>query len=245
MDKKLTKKEKKELRKQEHIEAFNKEVANQQKKKWGIIGGVVVLSVSLLGLLIWKLSEPPKPQPGQIIPELSRDHITDISGVTYNSNPPSSGAHFASWAKRGAYQYIISDGYLLHALEHGYIVLSYNCGPKAPKIDSLTYKKGDPLTTTTVDPKAAMAPFTPDSAPKKEDDLPKEFTSSSCKQLVTQLSKFLDQYQRIVIVPRTNLDTAIAATAWGHIEKMNSFDETKLRTFIDAFHNAGPEQTME
>lgn len=245
MDQKLTKKERKEQRKQEQQEAFHKELVNQQKKKWAIIGGVVVFTVALFGLLIWKLSEPAKPQPGQAVAELSRDHISDIGGVTYNSNPPTSGPHFEAWAKRGAYPYALSDGYLLHSLEHGYIVLSYNCGLKASKVDTLTYKKGDLLTTTSIDPKSPMVSFTPESAPKQVSTLPQEFSSASCKQLITNLSKFLDQYQRIVIVPRTNLDTPIAVTAWGHIEKMNSFDEKKLRDFIEAFHNAGPEKTME
>jgi hypothetical protein len=48
----------------------------------------------------------------------------------YNSNPPTSGIHYAADLKSGLYtendlQY--PEGYLVHNLEHGYVIFWYNC----------------------------------------------------------------------------------------------------------------------
>jgi len=46
-------------------------------------------------------------------------------------------------------------------------------------------------------------------------------------------------------VPRQNKDAAIALTAWGWLDKMDTFDEERIRKFIDAWRDKGPERTME
>ena len=219
--------------------------------KWITIGSIALV-VGILGIFIWSDSKnalQPKAVTGKAqgksVQELGRNHVTDISGINYNSNPPTSGTHFPIWAKRGVYKQVLSDGMLIHSLEHGYVVISYNCGPKAPVVNSLTYKKGDPLTKLTDKLYSTMQPISPESAPKVEVKLLDSFSSASCKQLVTNLSMFLKEYQRVVIVPRINLDSQIALTAWGKIDKMDKFDENRIRAFIDAYHNKGPEQTIE
>jgi len=219
--------------------------------KWITIGSIALV-VLILGLFIWNDSKnalQPKPVTGKAqgksIKELGRNHVTDISGLTYNSNPPTSGTHFPEWAKRGVYDRVISAWYLIHSLEHGYVVVSYNCGTKAPVVNSITYTSGDPLTKLNDQVYAKMQPVTPETEPAAEVKLPEAFSSPQCKQLVYKLSNFLKEYQRVVIIPRFNLDTQIAVTAWGKIDKMDSFDENRLRAFIDAYHNKGPEQTVE
>src|SRR3989338_6969063 len=91
---------------------------------------IVVVSLAVAVFLGWLIVASSKPLPGQKIADLGRDHVTDISDVTFNSNPPTSGTHFPIWAKRGVYDRVLSDGYLSHSLEHGYIILSYNCEKK-------------------------------------------------------------------------------------------------------------------
>ncbi len=209
-----------------------------------VFGVVVIFVINESGNALQPKKVTQKDQ-AKTLKDLGRDHIADISGITYNSNPPTSGSHFALWTKRGVYSQILSDGYLLHALEHGYIVMSYNCGQKTKAVSALTYKKGDPLTELKANKNGVMTPFSPEEAPKKEGDLPKEFSSQGCKDLVAKLSGFLKEYQRIVIVPRVNLDTTVALTAWTKIDKMDTFDEERIRAFIAAYHNKGPEQTME
>lgn len=58
---------------------------------------------------------------------LSRDHIEDISDFTYNSNPPTSGDHLEDPAEAGFYTEQVGDGNLIHSLEHGYIIINYDC----------------------------------------------------------------------------------------------------------------------
>jgi len=257
-EKKLTKKELKELRKQEREQQELQQKASSAKKKWFVIGVVVMIVVGVIGLVIYKANQPPAPLPGTTIKELGREHVTDIYGVKYTSNPPTSGAHFALWAKRGVYDRILSDGYLLHSLEHGYIVISYNC-EKLPKPQSWipqawahegeevtdTGTSSTPLMHMDLPQDGSMGAFTPQNPPAVEVKLPDSFSSTSCKALVKNLSTFLDDYDRIVIVPRLNLDSPVALTAWGRIEKFQKFDKIKMNEFITAFHNAGPEQTAE
>ena len=218
-----------------------------------IVIGLVVLVLLVIGAIGWTVANPPKkaqdynPQDlkAQTVKDLGRTHITDIAGQQYASNPPTSGSHFPLWAKRGVYTELISDGYLIHSLEHGYIVISYNCGPKG----SSTYqvlKSGDKLSKMEGDVNdTSMRPITPDTMPKEEVPLPESFKSAACQALVKDLSQFLDTYQRIVIAPRPNMDAKIALTAWDKIDKMDTFDKSRITAFIEAFHNKGPEQTVE
>lgn len=259
-EKKLTKKELKELRKQEREQQEREQTAAATKKKWFIIGAVVVAAVGILGILIYKANEPPKPLPGTAVKDLGRDHVSDIYGVKYASNPPTSGPHFVIWAKRGVYDRVLSDGYLIHSLEHGYIVMSYNCEklPKPVSLISQAYahedddvsdngekKSFEPLMHMELPEDGSVAAFTPTDPPAVEVALPESFSSASCKDLVKNLSTFLDSHDRIVIVPRVDMDTPIALTAWGRIQKFDAFDREKMNEFIEAFHNKGPEQTME
>lgn len=218
-----------------------------------IVIGLVVLVLLVIGAIGWTVANPPKKADSntakylkaQKVQELGRTHVTDISGIQYTSNPPTSGNHFPLWAKRGVYTELVSDGYLVHSLEHGYIVMSYNCGDKG----SGTYtplKKGDKLTVMEGDINdTSMRPITPNTMPKEEVPLPASFKSAECQALVKNLSQFLDTYQRIVITPRPNMDSRIALAAWGEIDKMDTFDKNRIDAFINAFHNKGPEQTVE
>ena len=55
----------------------------------------------------------------------------DSDPGTYNSDPPTSGPHYPEEAQAGFYDtniYQYPAGYLVHNLEHGYIIFWYNCG---------------------------------------------------------------------------------------------------------------------
>jgi len=54
-------------------------------------------------------------------------HVSSCSDVTYASNPPSSGNHYPTWAKFKAYSAPVPWGFLVHSLEHGAVVMVYNC----------------------------------------------------------------------------------------------------------------------
>ena len=50
---------------------------------------------------------------------------------------------------------------------------------------------------------------------------------------------------RLIVVPRPNLDVPIALTAWTKLLKLETVNEDKMVDFIKEFHNRGPEKTME
>src|SRR3972149_2843298 len=93
------------------------------KKYSAWIIGLLILS----GLGYWVYTGVTKTLPGESVADIGAEHLTDIAEITYNSNPPTSGSHFPIWAKPGVYDRFISAGYFIHSLEHGYIVISYNC----------------------------------------------------------------------------------------------------------------------
>lgn len=56
----------------------------------------------------------------------SREHVPDGVTVEYNTVPASSGEHYNTPVRCGFYQEAIPDGRIVHNLEHGNIVVSYN-----------------------------------------------------------------------------------------------------------------------
>lgn len=54
-------------------------------------------------------------------------HVTECSPITYATNPPTSGEHYPIWARFRAYDHPIPRGYWVHNLEHGAVVVTYNC----------------------------------------------------------------------------------------------------------------------
>lgn len=84
------------------------------------------------------------PKTAKKIADLGRTHVKEGEIVKYNSNPPTSGPHYPEWKKPDIYTEPQEDGYLIHSLEHGYVILSYNCDAKpkdGSKVDCDTLKK--------------------------------------------------------------------------------------------------------
>lgn len=244
MDHDLSKKER--IRLKHEFEKAKVEQGDKTKRLFIWAGGIVVL-ISV-GILSWfflqKSTEPEKPKPGKEVADLGQQHVADTSGVKYNSNPPTSGHHFDVWAKKGVYSDVIADGHLIHSLEHGYVVLSYNCASKEES-EAFASSSAGLFDVTKLKADSKMSAFTPSNPPPQEIALPESFQTETCKKLVEQLSVFIEEFDRIIIVPRPQMESKIAVTAWNIIDMMNSFDEERVRSFIAAFHNAGPEKTAE
>ena len=103
------------------------------KIKKFVFPGILLI---LAGAGIWWFLAPSN-LPGEKVVELARDHIKDSDpDPEYNSNPPTSGPHSAVWTAPGFYESEKSDRNLIHSLEHGYVVVSYNCSVK-----ETSYKK--------------------------------------------------------------------------------------------------------
>jgi hypothetical protein len=60
-------------------------------------------------------------------PLMTTVHIPHFAPVVYNSNPPSSGPHYTTWANYQEYADPVDDRYLVHSLEHGAILFLYKC----------------------------------------------------------------------------------------------------------------------
>lgn len=55
------------------------------------------------------------------------NHLPVGTPIAYTSNPPSSGPHYPEWADFREYATTVPDGYLVHALEHGGVMIVYDC----------------------------------------------------------------------------------------------------------------------
>jgi len=92
-------------------------------------GGIGIAVIAVIGFFVW---QSVRPAAGESMPIMtSEPHIpTDSDPGQYNSDPPTSGYHFAEEAQGGFYDeniYTYPAGYLVHNLEHGYIIFWYNC----------------------------------------------------------------------------------------------------------------------
>ena len=57
----------------------------------------------------------------------SAAHVAVCSAISYPMNPPVYGDHYPVWAAYKSYSFPVPLGFLVHNLEHGAIVLLYNC----------------------------------------------------------------------------------------------------------------------
>jgi len=102
----------------------------KQKMTTNLIwGGIGVAVITILGIMLW---QGVRPAAGESIPVMvSSPHIPpDSDPGQYNSDPPTSGLHYAEEARAGFFDennYQFPAGYLVHNLEHGYVIFWYNC----------------------------------------------------------------------------------------------------------------------
>lgn len=153
-----------------------------------------IIVVLIGGISLWAYSWLNRPLLGELIEDMGRNHVAVGTAVEYNSNPPTSGPHYAEWTRGGIYDSAPDDGNLIHSLEHGYVIISYRDNGLKDKLVAIANALG---------------------------------------------------LKKLIVTPRENLDVPLALTAWTRILKLQSFDESQIRDFVDTFRNAGPEQTME
>lgn len=104
------------------------------------IGLVTILILAGGIFLVSKQDERlSKPLVGQEIKIEGKSHLSDGTQIRYNSNPPAGGNHYATTAHAGIYDTPPADGYLVHSLEHGAVILWYQ--PNLPKEDIEKLKK--------------------------------------------------------------------------------------------------------
>lgn len=235
----LTKRERKEFKKK----LDQKQWASEQRKKTFIKRGSIGLIIIIVGIAAWfVVRELNKPLPGQAVEDLGREHIPKEEWATYkyNSNPPTSGSHDADWIKAGIYSVPQGEGHLVHSLEHGYIIISYNCEKKFSIFNPPTGGQFSKVYAHEGEDEEAI-----ESSGSAE--LGDAWQSKECKDLKHKLSDLAEEQRvwKLIVVPRPQLDVPIAVTAWGRIDKLSSFDKDRIVSFINVFRDKGPEKTIE
>lgn len=135
----LTRKQRKTLERK----ARKAERAEQKKKDRharllrNVILGIVGIGLILMGYQAFLVKSPEEQAFEQAIEVVSLEdtveefpieganHITDGARAVYNTNPPTSGPHYAQPANWGFYDEPIPDERLVHNIEHGGIWISY------------------------------------------------------------------------------------------------------------------------
>lgn len=212
-------------------------------KKWIISGIIIVLIV--IAFLVWLFVESSKPLPGTKIDDLGRGHVQIGTEVTYNSNPPTSGKHYGDWVRAGVYDSERDDRNLVHSLEHGYVIMHYKCSEHSENSENQTISESDSQKEAT-----SGSLVSSDQSGTPSPSVPTEsgyLFSEVCKVRRDQLAKIYDSKgkHKLIVVPRPNLDTNFALTAWTYLDKFNDFDQSRIEKFIDAHIEQGPEHTME
>ncbi|TSC66079.1 MAG: hypothetical protein CEO21_269 [Microgenomates group bacterium Gr01-1014_80] len=213
--------------------------------KWIWIAGGIIISAAFLA---WLFIESTKPLPGQKqalecdnladfsklggedISDKCRAHVPAGTGVNYLTNPPTMGPHYADWVRAGVYSEPKDDRNMVHSLEHGYVILSFKCKVQSAKLGEAT-GSGEASGSGRMD------------------------TQAECDVRKTQLEGIFNKKgkKKLIVVPRPNLDTNFALTAWQYIDKfdpsagsgLSVSDMGRIEKFIDTHRDNGPEKTME
>ena len=87
---------------------------------------------------VFSQTDSPSPCPQRVEPAIrllmpdevaimpTRNHVSEGQTVIYSTTPPTSGDHWGRWADCGFYPNGLPDELIVHNLEHGNIVVSYN-----------------------------------------------------------------------------------------------------------------------
>jgi hypothetical protein len=103
------------------------QVRQKQKNKRRLtIGGLIVLAVVVFVGLLWMVLSS-KETIGRSVPIEGQNHVDEGSVINYQSRPPASGPHYPVTAPYGISDTPIAPGYWVHDLEHGGIVVLWNC----------------------------------------------------------------------------------------------------------------------
>lgn len=108
-------------------------------------GALLLVLIAAVGYLLWRVF---RPSLGEQIPIMAdTSHVEEgINPGPYNSTPPTSGPHYANDLEAGFYHEdereqlgVYPEGYLVHNLEHGYVIFWYDCEAR-PELDCTSLK---------------------------------------------------------------------------------------------------------
>lgn len=219
------------LQKQEKVEARQKSARSKLFTRFGL--GLALIA-ALAGAGWFVFSVVLTPLPGQKVPEMGRDHIAvGTSHAPYNSNPPTSGPHYADTANWGVHQTTIQDEYLIHNLEHGGVIVHYKCPEPEPTPQPYATPSASPNSTGTATDAATPSAILDQSA-------------LACALIKNQLESVVRQYSaKVILQPNQKIDATVALTAWTRIDMFDTLELDRVKRFIDAYRNRGPENVPD
>jgi Protein of unknown function (DUF3105) len=155
-------------------------------------------------------------------------HVPYCESVQYVHNPPASGFHWPWHSEWGIADQVIQREYWVHNLEHGGIILLYNC-PPPPNNYTPSYDGG-----------ANPVPFECDGGvPPPPNNCAKDITALQNLLKAQKPDKF--GVVRIVLTPDPKLPRKFGAVAWDWSYLADAVDTKVLQCFIDARYGFGPE----
>jgi len=150
-------------------------------------------------------------------PVLVGEHVAIGTDITsWNSNPPSSGQHYPIWAAYQTYTDPVPRGYYVHDLEHGAVVLLYNCANDGGSMDA-----SSPDCQTIIN-----------GLKQVSDSLPDDPLCTSAGDGVRV---------RVVTTPDPLITNRVAAAAWGWTYNATCLDIPSLTDFAKAHYGQGTE----
>jgi len=136
----VTKKDRREQRREEERRRQAEAARRARTTRYTTIAVVAVLVVIGLALAwgpisgLFNRGDAAQAQ-GQQFANQGQEHINPgQTHIAYNSNPPTSGPHYPNPANCGIYDQSLPDEELVHNLEHGGIVIEYNCPDACPDL---------------------------------------------------------------------------------------------------------------
>lgn len=109
----------------------------QNQRRFLIIGGISLLFIIVIVIILLSVNRSPGSTGllGDEVVIASAAHVPDgTQPGPYNSNPPAGGTHYETDYEAKFFQESdlaalakYPEGYLVHSLEHGYVIFWYNC----------------------------------------------------------------------------------------------------------------------
>jgi hypothetical protein len=131
-----TKRERRVAAREERKQRAQRARRQAKIRQWVLLG---VLVVGLLGLGYYAMASNffglATPTVGRAVQVERAEHVPAGTQIEYATRPPSSGKHYDAWYPTyGVVEEAVPAGNWVHNLEHGAVVLLYNCPQGCPEL---------------------------------------------------------------------------------------------------------------
>lgn len=131
-------------KKQSKRQEIREQRMRQQRKQTLIWSGAGLVVIILIGVFVWQGSAQgslgPVGESVAVSPEYSTHIEEGADPGPFPTDPPAGGKHYGSDLEAGFYDDAYAatlgeypEGYLVHNLEHGYVIFWYNCDLLSPE----------------------------------------------------------------------------------------------------------------